>query len=314
MMQHQLPFDSVRFSEQTLGSLENMAQALKDRLTAKLEAATSLERRLLAALAKAASVADAVSAYAEWPDCWTLAMRLADRVSADPRLAPLRDVWAQLALFRGSFTVQLLKLVGADHLDHTARAILEDGLLQPCNGSVAMHDVLKPMPKELKWQTWHLRQSAHDSFAEYFRTRCDAVGASQFSPLEDAFEGFHHAASAGRPSASQDFAPIFNEQLHIQGRALSKQCGNHAAAASVFEEAIRRDNSDDYAHHYLAYNLDWLAADEDRSDHEYLRAIELNRKHPWWWSQDQFPDHHRTSFRRKAELDRFGRGPQTNNR
>jgi tetratricopeptide (TPR) repeat protein len=282
---HQLPFDGVRFGDQDLGDLEDVAQVLGDRLKGKLAVATSLERRLLVALAKAASVSEAVTAYDAWPDCWTLAKRLADFVSSDSRLAPLREVWARLALFRSAIGSEVLDQVGAHQLEPKSKAILDHGLLQPLNDGVVMHDVLKRLPSELKWQTWHLRQSAHDRFAGYFQKRCDAGGGPHVGLLGDVLEGFHHAASAARPSASQVFKPFFVEQLHTQGKVLSKQCANHAAAANVFEQAILIDDADDYAHHYLAYNLDWQAADEDRTDREYLRAVELNKEHPWWWSR-----------------------------
>jgi len=282
---YQLPFDSVRFNDQALGSLEDVGQSLSERLKEKLAVATSLERRLLAAFAKAASLVDAVSAYGEWPDCWTLAKRLAEFVSGDSRFAPLREIWARLALFRGPIDVDLLSQVGADRLEPAAKAILDHGLLQPCNGYVVMHDVLKRPPSELRWQTWPLRQSAHEQFAEYYENRCQTVAGSPVGLMKDVLEGFHHAASAGSPSASQKFAPFFVEQLHTLGKVLSKQCGDHAAAIEVFKKAILFDDDDDYAHHYLAFNLDWLALDEDRADHEYQRAVELNQEHPWWWSR-----------------------------
>ena len=283
--QYQLPFDSVRFTEQDFGGLEDVAKALGDRLKERLSPATALERRLLAALAKASSVADAVSAYSEWPDCWALAKRLAESISDHPGLAPLREVWARVALFRGAMDPALLNELGAGQLEPDARAILDDGLLQPCDGGVEMHDVLKQLPRELHWQTWPLRRSAHELFARYFAERAGTKTGSPRGMMGDLLEGFHHAAGAGETSARDEFPPFFVEQLHALGRVLSKQCGNHEAAIQVFEEAIRVDDQDDYAHHYLAYNIDWLARDEDRADREYKRAVELNSEHPWWWSR-----------------------------
>ncbi len=280
-----LPFDSVRFGDQVMGSLEDVAQALRVRLNARLARATSLERRLLAAFAKAASVDDAVSAYAEWPDCWMLARRLANAVSAHSGLAPLREIWARLALFRGAMDAELLRQLGVDQLELEAKVILDDSLLQPSNGGFLMHDVLKRLPRELGWHSRPLRQSAHEQFADYFAQRCRTRGETSGYAMVDVLEGFHHAASAGRQSAPRDFAPFFVEQLHTLGRVLSKQYGNHEAAIQVFEQAIRLDDQDDYAHHYVAYNVDWLALDEDRADCEYKRAVELNKEHPCWWSR-----------------------------
>jgi len=53
----------------------------------------------------------------------------------------------------------------------------------------------------------------------------------------------------------------------------------------VFRQAIRWDDRNHYAHHYLAYNIDWLATDPALAESEYRRAIQLNPEHPWWWSR-----------------------------
>ena len=45
------------------------------------------------------------------------------------------------------------------------------------------------------------------------------------------------------------------------------------------------DLTDDYAHHYRAFNLDWIAEDQPTIESEYQRAIELNPRHPWWHSR-----------------------------
>ena len=148
-----------------------------------------------------------------------------------------------------------------------------------------MHDVLKRLPGELGWQAWPIRRSAHEQFADYFARRLSRSEAPPAGAMGDVLEGFHHAASAGRQSAPNDFAPFSPEQLHTLGRVLSKHCGDHRAAIEVFERAIPLDDRDDYAHHYLAYNVDWLADDEDRADREYKQAVELNKEHPWWWSR-----------------------------
>ena len=40
-----------------------------------------------------------------------------------------------------------------------------------------------------------------------------------------------------------------------------------------------------YSHHYLAFNLDWLAEEADQVEAHYMKAIELQPTHPWWWSR-----------------------------
>ena len=39
------------------------------------------------------------------------------------------------------------------------------------------------------------------------------------------------------------------------------------------------------AHHYRAFNLDWIAEDQPTIEGEYQRAIDLNPRHPWWHSR-----------------------------
>ena len=76
--------------------------------------------------------------------------------------------------------------------------------------------------------------------------------------LVAATEAFFHATEAGDDHLTSMAQPFFVEQLHLRGRSLSKQ-KRHRDAAEIFRQAVELDPTDDYAHHYHAFNLDWIA-------------------------------------------------------
>ena len=77
----------------------------------------------------------------------------------------------------------------------------------------------------------------------------------------------------------------FKEQLDAIGRTLSYRHHQHPRAVKVFRLAVQLDPEHAYAHHYLAYNLDWLAENTEALESHYRRAIDLQPTHPWFWSR-----------------------------
>ena len=67
--------------------------------------------------------------------------------------------------------------------------------------------------------------------------------------------------------------------------ALTRVYHEHRQAASIFRLAVRLDPNHAYGHHYLAFNLDWLAEATHEVEAHYKKAIELQPTHPWWWSR-----------------------------
>ena len=53
----------------------------------------------------------------------------------------------------------------------------------------------------------------------------------------------------------------------------------------MFRLALEFDPEHPYSHHYLAFNLDWLAQEAREVELHYQKAIELQPTHPWWWSR-----------------------------
>ncbi|HKM55339.1 MAG TPA: hypothetical protein VJY33_18180, partial [Isosphaeraceae bacterium] len=77
----------------------------------------------------------------------------------------------------------------------------------------------------------------------------------------------------------------FMEQLDEIGRTLSYKNFDHRSAVNVFRLAVQLDPDHAYAHHYLAYNLDWLAEEAEDLEFHYREAIRLQPTHPWYWSR-----------------------------
>ena len=53
----------------------------------------------------------------------------------------------------------------------------------------------------------------------------------------------------------------------------------------MFRLAVQLEPEHAYAHHYLAYNLDWLAEETEDLEFHYREAIRLQPTHPWYWSR-----------------------------
>lgn len=99
-------------------------------------------------------------------------------------------------------------------------------------------------------------------------------------------ESFYHGTLCEKlPTDNNSEKLRFIEQLHEVGRSLSYTKHKHESAAKVFKFAVQLDDSNAYSHHYYAFNLDWDAVEPEKVEQHYLRAIELQPEHPWWWSR-----------------------------
>ncbi len=272
-------------SSEQWGDLADVAHDVHKRLGAKLAVATPLEIRLLVALAAVTTVSQVDSYYrAEWPESQAIALRLATAMEAHDEFAALRTLWSQLALCRGSISPDLLRGMGAETLNPKARAVLYNGLLHWRAPGYEMSHVLRFQERVASWLDVEGRLAAHRRLADYYGALMERI-QPQAASLSRELEAFHHASEAADAGALQRFRPLFVDQLNQLGRALSKDARDFAAAADVFRKAIEWDDDNDYAHHYLAYNVDWLATDPGLAEQEYERAIDLNPEHPWWWSR-----------------------------
>ena len=235
------------------------------------ERATPLLCRLLAMLS---IVATPEEAEAVARTCLSVSEIAALLEQCSVNRPQLRRAWAFFALVRNAIHQDLFEQLVTD-LAADLRFIAEELLLTRIEGGYELHPVLVQAINPKKVLGTEYRE------VQQHLTRYYLVNKASFV---DATEAFFHATEAGDDALVSKVQPFFVEQLHLQGRSLSKQW-RHRDAAEIFRQAVELDLTDDYAHHYWAFNLDWIAEDQPTIESEYQLAIDLNPRHPWWHSR-----------------------------
>jgi tetratricopeptide (TPR) repeat protein len=131
---------------------------------------------------------------------------------------------------------------------------------------------------------WKLRPDEHVEVHTQLFKLVESTQSGQ--SLADDLEYLNHwSLSADRTLSPDNDRIHFVEQLHEIGYALSYRHRQHHKAVEVYRLALGFDDTNARSHHYLAFNLDWIAEDEDRVEHHYRKAIEYNPQHPWYHSR-----------------------------
>ncbi len=138
-----------------------------------------------------------------------------------------------------------------------------------------------------------MRQECHPPWRLTNGDRCivhdrlkDEYRNDDGSALCNSVESLHHDLLGTTPELSAlESRLLFVEQLHEVGRVLSQVHGDQRRAAELFRLALQFDPEHPYSHHYLAFNLDWLAEAADEVETHYQAAIRLQPTHPWSWSR-----------------------------
>lgn len=133
----------------------------------------------------------------------------------------------------------------------------------------------------------HETEAVHAGLASYHRTldgNTDPDGLNGWAQTTAWLEKVHHLAHAGvgadaEWSAQQLPRPEF---YWDRGRYYSVERGEFEQAASVYEACLERFPDDDYATHYLAYNLARAHKEPERSRAAFERAVKLSPDNPWW--------------------------------
>ena len=116
--------------------------------------------------------------------------------------------------------------------------------------------------------------AVHDRLAREYATGGD-------SELRNSLESLHHELlGSSFHLLDSDRRLKFVEQLDEIGRTLSYWHHEHRRAVNVFRLAVQLDPEHAYGHHYLAYNLDWLAEDAEESNLTTARRFGCNRHTP----------------------------------
>lgn len=253
-----------------------------------------LQVRLLIGMTALTSIAETTS----WFECAvsdpgsravTRAMveRLADTIRAGCRRAWI--AWLRVSLTRRSFDREILDVL----LSGSAPA-LERDLVRHCllfgEETMRMHDDVRRYA--IRWRKAHRHEGRERELLRKATRRLFEVYKKRFDRTRDAgrlaqalyesIEAYHFASSSGDQSLLSKVSPVFGEQLDALGWSLSYEHRDYERAAAAFEQALRWDPGDHYAHHYLAYNLDRLGVRVDDVERHYRKAVQLDREHPWW--------------------------------
>ena len=211
---------------------------------------------------------------------------MASRLAESTEHHGLWAIWQTLAYVRRPIRPNLLSRVGGDGLTELQAAVLKECLLYPlADGQFVLHRTLQtdalgnPTTRER-------RTSANALLVEYYASRfADGVTRGNGSALLEEMEAFHHAVESGSQSALDRFRPFFVDALDGLGRRLSYEDHRYDAAAEVFRQSIVWDETDDYAHHYLAFNLDVQGTDPVQVESAYKTAIDLDPRVSLWWAR-----------------------------
>jgi len=269
------------------GAWDGLAEAaaeLAQRGGQRLHDLTPLALRLLVCLAAIVGADTALEEITTAGGAKDLAERFAAALTASQEHARLVKTWARLALVRGPIDNALYQILKEPNLDSSEVAILERGMLDAERGNLILPRLLRQSIDPLTVLTETASRGIHGQVSEHYKMMASQLDDMAERCLFDV-ERFHHWVLKGDPSQPIQGEPFSVEQLHAAGSILSYVFRDHRSAVAVFERAVALDDRDDYGHHYLAFNLDWLAADIPWVERHYRRAIGLNPEHSWWWSR-----------------------------
>lgn len=264
--------------------LRPVAEKLREGLPQPLKQRTIWEMKLWVGLAAVDSVEQArATAHAR-----ELLSLLLDRCESRTDLEGLCRLLAVLALARTEISAAVLADLAAD-LPPLARALVSTVFCHVEQDRVSLHplvrlEVFRRSRDRRKRDAchWQLPDSLHRKAHERLAREYEAANADR---PRDAMESLHHAILGGAEASVAGSRVQFAEQLHAIGRTLSYIHREHRRAAELFRLSLEFAPDQAYGHHYLAFNLDWLAEEQDQVERHYRRAIELQPTHPWWWSR-----------------------------
>jgi tetratricopeptide (TPR) repeat protein len=269
------------------GELADAARALEE-TGAPLESFTALELRLAVALAALRDPYVAATAAVEEPEHRRIAAALWDVVANEPPLARLKRAWLRLSFVRRPFAPNLLGALRLDELPRRHAAVIRYCLVFGDSEEYRLHEIVRSearawLREQPSGSRRQLERHASRLLADYYIDRFAArASAGDPSAVSDSMESFYFVTLTAEPALRERVTPYFTEQLNALGWSLSYLHHDYDAAAEVFREAVSWDADDDYAHHYLAFNLDRQGKDAATVEGHYAAAIELNPENSWW--------------------------------
>jgi tetratricopeptide (TPR) repeat protein len=258
------------------GPLAGVAANVAD--DSAVEEMTPLELRLLVA-AQALGATEATASGLSRRDRADELFRFLDSPDGPKRLG---DAWRRLATIRSTFPTALLDQF-AGGLPDDLNVVLEHCLLLASDDGWVMHENLRADARRHRGP--HDDRGLLEELAGYYDSATDELDSvKSHAALLTLMETGYYAATAGRRDIVERRS-CFVEQLDLLGKALSLERRDYRGAVEVFEFALKLDAEDDYAAHYIGFNLDRLGADAARAEARYRLAVELNEDHVWWRSR-----------------------------
>jgi len=264
----------------TWGPLADAAARFADAAGEEMARLSPLDVRLLVGLVAVGSLEEALNCLRRSTSRREFARALARRLEQEARLQSATQLWARLALLRRPFSPALAHTLGLEELPEDVQTLVRRCLLFETRDGLVLHDTLRLDAAEHRWlteddkRTWHGKIAVH--YAQVFKDR---------RSLLDEMEAFYHATLASDSALLQQLRPVFSDQLDAMGREISRTKHDYQGAVKVFQRSLEWDDTNDYAHHYLAFNLDVQGRDARRVEKHYERAIELAPDNVWWHSR-----------------------------
>jgi tetratricopeptide (TPR) repeat protein len=270
-------------------SAGSVAVSLNNELAQELPERSPWEMKLYVALARFKEPRKVAEQAVHGTSVLAPLEELLDQVEGEEHKA-LREGLARLAIPRTYLRQQAFDdLTGG--LTTLDRDLIRSCLCAQEGDRIALHPLLRrevvsrgrdpQRPERNKLWRLHVaeRRIAHQRLQQEFSSDTAAAFREQL-------EWLHHEllGGTGLPNPA-DHRLRFVEQLHELGRTLSFLFREHRRAADLFRLALEFDRDHPYSHHYLAFNLDWLAQEAQEVEAHYQKAIELQPTHPWWWSR-----------------------------
>lgn len=221
-----------------------------------------------------------------WPNEFVLANHFFEIVTFTRSNTQLVKLLCKLALVRGEISESMLNSLGINAgLPEVDQRLVREAFLTSCgNDSYSMHPLLKNVISNSGMLSLSETNRAHEQIADFHLEHLESLRRQHRQALLVEYRGFDQFAKAGFASIDR-VSHFFVSQLHVWGRCLSRDLRQYREAADIFERAVQEDPLDDYGHHYKAYNLDYIAMDEQATERHYRLAVELNPLHPWYWSR-----------------------------
>jgi len=258
------------------------AQQVKSHLGTQADISPLAARLAIGAVALGAD-ASRVAELAQDVDALAhLSLRIAEGVDAEPEL---RAAMKRFLLLRRPLPQEaLLDAVKAPqaHRDLFTECV---GYSNPVKCTPAVRRALRKRLGIRSNDAHHAHAALGDAFAQL-----DGASEPWSVPptaIDRWVEKVHHFANAGRERMKQLDAQHFptREFYWARGRALSKIAADFAGAADVYADCVGRFPDDDYAWHYLGFNLARAGLDAPRTETAYRTAIALKPRTPWWNSR-----------------------------